>query len=58
MIVGSMLRAYREKQKLSLRELARMIGVDFTTLSRFENGKAVTTDAWVAIIKWILTTNE
>lgn len=36
---GEYVKAAREKQGLSIRELARRLGVEVTTVSRLENGK-------------------
>jgi len=58
MIIGQMLLAYRKEKKLSLRTLAKRIGVDFTSLSMFERGKRQAGPTWIRIMVWALTTKE
>ena len=40
MRLGENIKAYREKAGLSLRALAEEVGVTYSTISRYENGKA------------------
>ncbi|MBO9524304.1 MAG: helix-turn-helix transcriptional regulator [Nocardioidaceae bacterium] len=47
---GAVIRAARKAQNLSLRQLADLCEVDYTTLSRIENGKV---DASARTIKAI-----
>ena len=55
MLIGKLIRLYRDSERISLKEMAHTIGVDYVSLSRFERGHNVNTRSWVAIIKWILT---
>jgi transcriptional regulator with XRE-family HTH domain len=52
MRLGRLLKAYRESERLSLRELASDIGIDHNTLSRLERG-----DGEHGIELWIIVTN-
>lgn len=40
MLFGEKIRELRQEKKLTLRDLAMAVGVDFTYLSKIENGKA------------------
>lgn len=55
MILGELLRAWREKYKFSRRKLAGIIGIDHVTLSRIENGdsQSVSLDNLGKIMAWI-----
>ena len=55
MLIGLLIRAYREKCGLTVRQLASQIGVGHTTLFRFERGETINTRSWVKIITWVLT---
>ena len=54
MILGSAIRAWRGKQRLGLRDVAREIGVSHGTLSRFENGENVDGETLAKILIWAL----
>lgn len=58
MLLGMILRKWRESERLSLRDVANLIGVQATALSRFERGKNVTTSQWAPIVRWMLTTDN
>jgi transcriptional regulator with XRE-family HTH domain len=58
MIIGQLVQAYRQKNKLSLRTLAKRIGCDFTSLSMFERGKRQAGPVWVKVMVWALTSEE
>lgn len=55
MLIGKVIRGYRKAEGLSVRDLAKEIGVEHTVLWRFESGRAVRTALWVKIVKWLLT---
>ncbi len=55
MILGPMLKSYRRSEKLSLRQLARVIGVGHTVLHRFENGSNITARQLTQIYSWVFT---
>lgn len=56
MILGKTIEAYREKYKLSRRQLARTIGIDHVTLLRLEknDAKAVSAEVMGKIYHWQL----
>lgn len=58
MILGELLRAWREKYKFSRRKLAGIIGVDHVTLGRIEDGESqsITLENLNKIISWIFKT--
>lgn len=49
-----MVQTYREREKLSLRKAAKIIGVDHTILHRFEHGKETCSRGLHKIILWVL----
>jgi transcriptional regulator with XRE-family HTH domain len=55
MLIAKMLRTWRESQKLSVRQMAKVIGVGHTVLWRFENGQDINSAQWVKIIRHVLT---
>ena len=59
MLLGKLIRAYRKETKISVRKLAKTIGVDFNSLSRFEREKGgMLSKQWVIIVKWALTSEQ
>jgi transcriptional regulator with XRE-family HTH domain len=58
MLIGKTVEAYREKQNLSLRKLARIIGVDSTVLFHFEKGRGLSDRNWCKIMVWLLQHEE
>lgn len=54
MLIGHLLRLYRQEHDLTLRKLADRIGVSYMSLQRLETGREVSPSAWVAIVKWVL----
>jgi len=46
-------RVQRARKRVSVRDAAREIGVSPATLSRFENGKELTSDNFMAVCKWL-----
>lgn len=55
MLLGKLVKLYRESRNMSLREMEKVIGVESTALFRFESGKPVSNKNWVRIVKWVLT---
>lgn len=55
MILGQMIRAWRDKYHVSRRQLALDIGIDHVTLSRIENQdvRAISIDSLNKILVWI-----
>jgi len=53
MKLGQLLAAHMEKEKLTLRQFAKEIGVDHTTLWRVMKGHGETTKQWPAILRWV-----
>ncbi len=49
------LAAYRLVHKVSIRKLAKDIGVDYTVLWKFEQGRQIESKSWVKIMQWLLT---
>lgn len=58
MILGRLIRAWREKQRLGLRAVAKEIGVAPATLGRFENGENLDGDTLVKVVRWILSNSN
>lgn len=55
MHIGKLIHAYRKDQKLSLRTLAREIGIEHNALFRFEAGRELKDAQWIKIMIWMLT---
>jgi ribosome-binding protein aMBF1 (putative translation factor) len=58
MMLAKLIAAYRSQTGLSVRDLAKEIGIDYTALWRLEQGRMVTTVVWVAVMKWIVLEPE
>ena len=54
MKLGKLLQAYRFQEKISVRQMAKELGVDHTSLWRFEQGQIPKHKFFVAILKWAL----
>lgn len=57
MKLGKLLRSYRLQENMTLRNMAKEIGVDHTSLWRFEQGEAPKHKLFIAILKWALLNN-
>lgn len=55
MLIGQTLAAYRKERSLSIRQLAKIIGVVPSTLFRFENDRNLGDKNWAKILVWLLT---
>lgn len=58
MLLGRIIRAWREKQRLGIRALAKEVGTSAATLGRFENGKNPDGDTLAKILIWALSNSE
>lgn len=54
MMLARLILAYRKQNKISVRQLAKSIGMDYSALSRFERGREVTSKQWMLIAKWLM----
>lgn len=52
-MLGVLLRAWREKERIGVREAAKQIGVSHATLSRIENGKPTDGQTLWLILNWL-----
>jgi transcriptional regulator with XRE-family HTH domain len=52
-MLGVLLRAWREKHRMGIREAAKQIGISHATLSRIENGKATDGATLWRILNWL-----
>lgn len=48
-----LLSAYRKEQKLSVRSLSKLVGIEHTALWRFEQGSGLREKQWTTLIAWI-----
>jgi transcriptional regulator with XRE-family HTH domain len=56
MRLGRILKAYREAERLSIREMAQEIGIAFSTYARIESGKTSTeveAETWIIVTNWL-----
>jgi transcriptional regulator with XRE-family HTH domain len=58
MKLGSLLAAYRNVNRLSLRELAPIIGLSLATLHRVEQNKQIDQSTMLLLINWMFGGNE
>ncbi len=58
MILGRTIRAWREKQRLGLRAVAREIGMSASTLGRFEAGENPDGETLAKIVSWAFGESE
>lgn len=58
MILGHLIALYRKEHSLSVRQMAKVIGVDHTSLWRFEAGEqgGITFPNLCKILQWVLNT--
>lgn len=56
MILAKLIKDHREKHRLSIRQMAKKIGIRYDALWRFEQGRPIKVHNWVTLIKWVLTT--
>ena len=53
MRLGQILRKWRISQELTLREVAKEIGISHSTLARIEHGEACDSDTIAAVLVWL-----
>jgi len=58
MKLGEVLEAYREKNRLSYRELAKEIGVDHTGLFRLANKPSLEALQALKLAAWLMSTKK
>ncbi len=54
MMLGILLRAWREKHRMGVRGAAKQIGISHATLSRIENGKATDGQTLWRVLNWLI----
>lgn len=54
MILGTLLKSHRTVGKISVRKLARDIGIDHTVLFHFERGGNIKSDQLAKIYLWMM----
>lgn len=52
--IGAVLRAYRSKFDIDLRQFAEETGVSYSTLSRIERGGVPDVDTWTRLMVWLI----
>lgn len=58
MILGKVLRAWRESEKLRVADAAAIAGIPPATFSRIENGKPVKSDTLAKLLLWLFSAKE
>ena len=53
--ISALVKDYRIRRGLSVKEMGRRLGVSAATVSRLENGKEVSGVTVIALMKWSLT---
>lgn len=54
MLLGELIAAWRKEHRKSLRELAKIVGVEPTAIHRLEHGKEIRCRTLALIFCWIL----
>ena len=54
MILPQLLKLYRQDHELSLRQAARLIGMDHSALHRFEGGRSLDQKQFARLLTWVL----
>lgn len=58
MLIGQLIAEWRERHGYTLRELAKIIGIETTALHRLEHGKDIRDRPLGLVICWLLTDLE
>lgn len=58
MLLGRLIRAWRERQRLGLRAVAKEIGIAPATLGRLETGENVDGDTLTKVLAWSFGNSE
>lgn len=58
MRLGKVIRAYRHHHEISMRALAKDIGIGAATLMRFEQDVAMDAKTFLLILKWLIDNPE
>lgn len=53
MNIGALLKAYRQKYDILSKDLATLIGIDKSQMTRLEQGKEVDTKSLIKLIQWL-----
>jgi predicted transcriptional regulator len=54
MVISEMIKLYRSKQSLNIRDCAKEIGISNSTLCRIENGKDCDLKSFVKLFTWLM----
>jgi len=55
MILGELLKAWRESKKLRVKDAADIAGIPPATFSRIENSKPVSSQTIVKLLRWLFS---
>jgi transcriptional regulator with XRE-family HTH domain len=58
MRLGSVLRKYRTMREITVRDLAKEMGISFPTLSRIEHGLPMDATTLMKILNWLMARDE
>lgn len=53
-MLAELIVSWREKNRVTIRQLAKIIGLSASALCRFECGKSLSGKAWAKIMVWVL----
>lgn len=54
MRLGQVMLSHRHMERASVREMARRIGVNHTSLSRFERGMPINANTFIRLWTWLI----
>ena len=55
MMLIHLLSNYRKAHKLSLRKMAKLTGISYSTLFRLEHGHSIQHEEWAKLWRWLLS---
>ena len=58
MVLGKLIRAYRDQHRIGIREMAGVIGISHATLSRIERGMACDSNTAYRVMLWAFQPQE
>ncbi len=58
MKIGSMLSAYMNEREMSLRDVAKEVGVNHATIQRLIHGKQISTEVLHKFYIWLLSSDK
>lgn len=55
MILAELVKAYRESQGMSIRQMSKLTGIEHTALWRFEQGRFLRVKQFTNLVRWVFS---